>query len=185
MYKGFLPIAATVLIWIVKGISFLHSLWTMKLKDVLSWLQRQSMIMWTLVFWLWMSSGTGQRSRLLWRMWTSRLSSSRRSTTGKFLKMRLGEPWLAVLVPETLTQSTIPSGNVNRLNQEEWHLPHNCQYDNDEVDTQAGGGVTSLDSFLHRVKNHSVSNSVTGSVHPFLPLISGYPVHGHIYLILL
>lgn len=167
--------------------SSLHSLWTTKLRDVLWWLQRQSMIMWTLIFCLWRSSETGQRWRLLLMTWTSHLSSSLLSTNGKFLKMQLWELRLAVLVPETLTQSTIPSGNVNLLNshQEEWHLPPSCQYDNDEVDTQAGGGGISLDSFLHRVKNHSISNSVTGSVHPFLPLISGYLVHGHIYLILL
>lgn len=74
---------------------------------------------------------------------------------------------------------------MNHLNQEEWHLPPDCQHDNDEVDTPAGGGGTPLDSFLHGVKNHSISNSVTAWVHPFLPLISRYPVHGHIYLILL
>ena len=57
--------------------------------------------------------------------------------------------------------------NVNCLNQKEWDLPP--KYGNDKVDTQAGGGGTSPDSSLHRVKNHSISNSVTGSVHPFYP----------------
>lgn len=188
--RGFLPTTATVLICDVKDISFLHSLWTLRLKDVLSWLQRQSMIKRTLVFCLWRSSRTEQHSRLLWRMWTSRPSSSHPSTSGKFLKMQLWELWLAASVPKTVTQSTVPSGNVNRLNQEEWHLPPYCLHDNDEVDTRGAGGRSvprqpARDSFLHTVKNHSISNNVTGSVHPFLPLISGYPVHGHIYLILL
>ena len=42
------------------------------------------------------------------------------------------------------------------------------------VEVQGGvlGGVTSQYSFLHAVKNHSISNSVRGLVHPFLPLIS-------------
>lgn len=167
------------------SISFLRSLWTLKLRDVSTWPLRRSMTTWTLVFWVWTTSLIGRQWKSLWKMRMSHLFSSRQSTSGNFLKMQLWELWLAALVLETLTLSTIPSGNVNCLNQEEWHMPSDYQYDNDKVDTQAGMGWTSLDSFLHRVKNHFISNSVTGSVHPFLPLISGYPVHGHIYLILL
>lgn len=82
-------------------------------RDAMSWLQRQSTITLTPASWLWMSSRIGPHSKLLWRMWTSPLSSYRQSTNGTFLKMQLWERWSAASVPETLTQTTIPSGNVS------------------------------------------------------------------------
>lgn len=87
----------------------------MRARGALLWPQRQSMTMWTLAFWVTTTSGTGPPLRLLWKMWTRRLSSSPPSTSGKFQRTRWWELWLARLVPETLTQSTIPSGNVTPL----------------------------------------------------------------------
>lgn len=85
--RGLAHTAAAVLMWHVKHLSSLFSLWTLRPKDVLSWLQRLSMIMQTLVFCLWTSSGTERRSRSLLKMWTSRPSSFRPSTSGTFLRM--------------------------------------------------------------------------------------------------